>query len=123
MYTITGHIIASNLTPAKVFEFKNMKVVTPNWLLECKSGHYIALEKFRYRYGYKVGTLKAKSYLSNPSCQLQIARPWHSQILRNRSRQSQLLHQTRRLLSIRLAPSKPSIPLRPLYGTNPAKKE
>ncbi|KIJ42846.1 hypothetical protein M422DRAFT_67955 [Sphaerobolus stellatus SS14] len=110
MYTITGHIIASNLTPAKVFEFKNMKVVTPNWLLECKSGHYIALEKFRYRYSYKVGSLKAESYLPNPSRQLQIARPWHGQISRNRSRQLQLLHQTRRLLSIRLPPQNHQFP-------------
>ncbi|KAF8579478.1 DNA repair protein [Ramaria rubella] len=28
------HIIASNLTPSKVLEFKNMRVVTPEWLLE-----------------------------------------------------------------------------------------
>ncbi|KAF8528237.1 hypothetical protein BU17DRAFT_38905 [Hysterangium stoloniferum] len=28
------HIIATNLTPSKVLEFKNMKVVTPEWLLE-----------------------------------------------------------------------------------------
>ena len=41
------HIIASNLTPLKVLEFKNMKVVRPEWLVESvKAGNLLPWRQF-----------------------------------------------------------------------------
>ena len=45
---IISHIIASNLTPAKWRELKNMKIVKPGWLVESvKAGKLLPWRDFR----------------------------------------------------------------------------
>lgn len=53
--TLVTHIITCSLTPAKIKEFKHMKVVRPEWLVEsAKAGTLLTWQQFIFRPGERL---------------------------------------------------------------------
>ncbi|KAH8833580.1 hypothetical protein DL96DRAFT_1456120 [Flagelloscypha sp. PMI_526] len=54
--TEVTHVIATNLTPAKVKEYQNLKVVLPQWIVQCVTeGKLLPWQRFMYRHPIQQG--------------------------------------------------------------------
>ncbi|KAK1222899.1 deoxycytidyl transferase [Marasmius sp. AFHP31] len=62
--SLVTHIITSSITPAKVREFKNMKVVRPEWLVESvKQGVLLPWQDYIFRPNQRAETARGKQSL------------------------------------------------------------
>jgi len=117
------HIIASNLTPAKVFEFKHMKVVTPSWLLESiEAGALLPWRNFVIGAAMRSDESQGRA-ISTPSS----ATPLYLEASNSEHKPTpqDVLFKNSGTVSpstIR-STSTSSVADQPLYGTDPAKKE
>ncbi|KDQ59748.1 hypothetical protein JAAARDRAFT_126496 [Jaapia argillacea MUCL 33604] len=58
---LVTHIITCSLTPAKIREFKHMKVVKPSWLVDsAKAGQLLPWQEFKYKPGERLEDSQGK---------------------------------------------------------------
>ncbi|KAF5373889.1 hypothetical protein D9758_000797 [Tetrapyrgos nigripes] len=105
---LVTHIITCSLTPAKVQEFKNMKVVRPEWLVEsAKQGVLLPWRNFIFRHNER----------SEPS---QGVRPLQKSLLATFSSSSQQQQQQQPNASSSTQKRKPPRPVIPIVKPKPA---
>ncbi|KIJ30316.1 hypothetical protein M422DRAFT_53802 [Sphaerobolus stellatus SS14] len=116
------HIIASNLTPAKVFEFKNMKVITPRWLLESiTAGTILPWRNFVIGAATRADESQGKAIPSQSFGSLASGRTVQSDTTKEPLAIANVIMNETPINP--LSPAKPPIPPQLHYGTDPAKRK
>ena len=75
--SLVTHIITCSLTPAKIREFKHMKVVRPEWLVESiKAGTLLPWQDYIFRPGERVeDTSLQQLRIAGSSCEHEQSSP------------------------------------------------
>ncbi|GJJ11932.1 hypothetical protein Clacol_006170 [Clathrus columnatus] len=115
------HIIASNLTPAKVLEFKHMKVVRPEWVLESISaGVLLPWQNFILE---TTSQSRSSQSTTKPSQPISQGEPVSKDTLVSKPLSEVLKEKELNRESDIVAAPSPKVADRPLHGTDPAKVE